>query len=168
MSCKFCGGEGNACQACIDGIVARMQAGQSTASIAASMSTDDLYVTRNMVIGIWTRNKPKDVFHPGACRKSRETRAKNKALGITAVVHAVLTKKPTDLGPHDPVGCRWIDGDPREDWEFCQRRKRRGSYCEYHHRKAHKTPDQAKRDKEKWLAEQMPNGSRFKPMMAHQ
>lgn len=42
------------------------------------------------------------------------------------------------IDPHEPVGCRWIDGDPRAVWSFCQDTQRGGSvYCERHHREAY-------------------------------
>lgn len=38
------------------------------------------------------------------------------------------------VDPHDPVGCRWITGDLRQTWSFCQAPQREGSsYCEHHH-----------------------------------
>lgn len=42
------------------------------------------------------------------------------------------------IDPHEPVGCRWIDGDTRGAWSFCQDTQRSGSaYCERHHRMAY-------------------------------
>lgn len=41
-----------------------------------------------------------------------------------------------DLGPKEPRGCRWIDGEPgrNHDWRFCQApQKTLSSYCEMHH-----------------------------------
>lgn len=36
--------------------------------------------------------------------------------------------------PHDPVGCRYIEGDPHGVWSYCQETQREGSsYCERHH-----------------------------------
>ncbi|MBN2752619.1 MAG: hypothetical protein JXQ84_07910 [Rhodospirillaceae bacterium] len=36
--------------------------------------------------------------------------------------------------PHNPLGCRYIDGDPKGVWAYCNRPQRPGSpYCEEHH-----------------------------------
>ncbi|PWC48182.1 hypothetical protein TSA6c_17315 [Azospirillum sp. TSA6c] len=44
------------------------------------------------------------------------------------------------VDPHEPVGCRWITGDIRETWSYCQAQQREGSsYCEHHHRKSRAT-----------------------------
>ncbi len=42
---------------------------------------------------------------------------------------------PSTDQPHEPVGCRWIDGDVQEgDWRYCQAPQKTGSsYCEHHH-----------------------------------
>lgn len=41
-------------------------------------------------------------------------------------------------GPREPVGCRWIDGDPkRPGWRYCQDQAQPGSaYCADHHARA--------------------------------
>ncbi|MGE4528116.1 MAG: carph-isopro domain-containing protein [Rhodospirillaceae bacterium] len=37
-------------------------------------------------------------------------------------------------GPHDPVGCRYIAGDPKGEWAYCNKPLRPGSsYCAAHH-----------------------------------
>jgi len=37
-------------------------------------------------------------------------------------------------GPHDPVGCRYIAGDPKGAWAYCNKPRRPGSpYCAEHH-----------------------------------
>lgn len=39
---------------------------------------------------------------------------------------------PTDQGPKEPRGCRWITGDVRSGhWRYCQA-KAAGSYCPEH------------------------------------
>lgn len=57
----------------------------------------------------------------------------------TAPVH---DSDKTGASPHptDPVGCRWIDGDPRSpDWRFCQKATAPGrSYCPHHAERAYK------------------------------
>ncbi len=42
---------------------------------------------------------------------------------------------PTTDQPHEPVGCRWIEGDVQEgEWRYCQAPQKTGSsYCEHHH-----------------------------------
>lgn len=38
------------------------------------------------------------------------------------------------LDPRAPLGCRYIDGDPKREWSYCNRPQRPGSaYCEHHH-----------------------------------
>lgn len=52
--------------------------------------------------------------------------------------------------PHDPIGCRWIDGDPKlTDWSYCQRVQRADSpYCNEHHRRAYvRQSETAKQEK---------------------
>ena len=42
-------------------------------------------------------------------------------------------------GPHDPIGCRWIDGDTRKIWRYCQHDLQAGSpYCPLHHAQSRK------------------------------
>jgi hypothetical protein len=37
----------------------------------------------------------------------------------------------------DPVGCRWIDGDVRKGWRYCQGEIAKGAYCAHHHGRAY-------------------------------
>jgi GcrA cell cycle regulator len=176
MNCKFCGGEGHACQTCIDGIVARMTLGESAASIAASLSTGTLCVTRNMIIGLWNRNKPEGVFHPTSNPKTGQTRAKNR-VREAVIIKAMKGPSPTHAGLGDTAilklerkDCRFPVGDPQHDnFHFCSHPQRPGSpYCEYHHAKTRISRAQAKRNKEKRRAANMPTGTRLRPPMAHQ
>lgn len=41
---------------------------------------------------------------------------------------------PVNADPHDPAGCRYIAGDPKGEWSYCNRAQRPGSpYCDDHH-----------------------------------
>ena len=46
-----------------------------------------------------------------------------------------LQRRPQMDDRQEPLGCRYIEKDPKEpDWEFCQRTKPRGSsFCPFHH-----------------------------------
>ena len=38
------------------------------------------------------------------------------------------------LDPHDPIGCRYIAGDTKGDWSYCNQPQQTGSpYCAHHH-----------------------------------
>lgn len=46
-----------------------------------------------------------------------------------------------DINPREPVGCRWIEADLREDWSYCQQPQKRGSsFCPEHHDRAYYDP----------------------------
>ena len=47
---------------------------------------------------------------------------------------------PRSLSPHDPVGCRWIEGEPGHGpWRYCQHDQQPGSdYCPLHHARSWK------------------------------
>ncbi|WP_282609396.1 hypothetical protein [Pelagibius sp. Alg239-R121] len=47
---------------------------------------------------------------------------------------------PTD--PHEPTGCRWIDGHPGQGhWRYCQQpQQRKSAFCPEHHRRAYFDP----------------------------
>lgn len=66
------------------------------------------------------------------------------ARDVVSVTSPAKDKQPKErsrnaaIDPHEPVGCRWIDGDTRGAWSFCQDTQRDGSsYCEMHHGKAY-------------------------------
>lgn len=41
--------------------------------------------------------------------------------------------------PHEPVGCRYISGDPKGVWSYCQEPQKPGSsMCPRHHAKCHR------------------------------
>ncbi len=47
-------------------------------------------------------------------------------------VRAILDR--LEPAPHDPVGCRYITGDTRAEWSYCNQPQRPGSpYCARHH-----------------------------------
>lgn len=43
-------------------------------------------------------------------------------------------KSSAPVDPHEPVGCRSIEGDPHGVWAYCQKPQKPGSsYCPRHH-----------------------------------
>lgn len=52
----------------------------------------------------------------------------------------VRAAAPAPVDPHEPVGCRWIDGDVKAGaWRFCQAEREAGSsYCPAHRARAHR------------------------------
>ncbi len=88
----------------------------------------------------------------GAAVTSDEVKAVCIAVGIVAMPSARPAATPARrsqkggdaVDPHEPVGCRWIDGDPRGNWSFCQAHQRPdSSYCEHHHSRTRITQKQA-------------------------
>lgn len=48
------------------------------------------------------------------------------------------------LDPQDPTGCRYIAGDTRGEWSYCNQPQRKGSpYCAEHHALCRVAPDDA-------------------------
>lgn len=143
--CQICGALAHSskstCQDHIDEIVRRGLAGETMRAIAESLSTDEVFITRNAIIGLFGREKGA-VHHPRASAKSVATRQENKAAAKLYVAEMKLARKRSGLHPKDPVGCRWIDDHSNEpDWGYCQRDRQSGSsYCEFHHVKTIKKP----------------------------
>lgn len=54
---------------------------------------------------------------------------------------------PPTAQPHEPTGCRWIDGDVQsDDWRFCQAAQKQGSaYCRHHHERCYRRVDLSRR-----------------------
>lgn len=49
-------------------------------------------------------------------------------------MRALLDRLDPAPDPHDPVGCRYITGDTKGEWSFCNRPQHAGSpYCAEHH-----------------------------------
>jgi len=59
---------------------------------------------------------------------------------LEALPSAMKTDEPRDL--HDPIGCRYIAGDPRGTWAYCNKPVRPGSsYCAEHHALCRLSPE---------------------------
>jgi len=46
------------------------------------------------------------------------------------------------LNPDQPIGCRYIEGDPKQNWSYCNAKQQQGSpYCPTHHALCRLPPD---------------------------
>lgn len=113
-------------------ILTKMYAGgeHTTREIAIELGDESL---RNAVIG---KANKLGLSRP---TKSSVTRNARKA-EREAVIK--LDTRPRSTNWQEPVGCRFIEKDPRDpDWEFCQREQDVGqSYCGFHHQLAYLEP----------------------------
>lgn len=82
----------------------------------------DIYgVTKNAVAGLCHRLDVKSL------RRGRKKAARE-----------VEADSAPAIDPHEATGCRYIHGDPRATWSFCQEpQKAESSYCPTHHAACH-------------------------------